>query len=156
VTGSQATYELRTAQRSWGPFNWGWSDRRVWDLGLSPGPTLALEADLGAGEAVLDLTDLILSDLRVDIGVGRLEITLPAEGQLEGSLAGAIGQTVIIVPEGMAIRIEVDTGLAGRDIPPGYQEDGDVITSPGYDSAENRTELQVGQAIGLLEIRTGQ
>lgn len=154
VTGSQATYELRTAQRSFGPFNWGWSDRRVWDLGFSPRPTLALEADLGAGEAILDLRGLTVSDLQVDVGLGRLEVTLPAEGQLEGSLEGAIGQTVIIVPEGMALRIEADTGLAGRDIPAGYQEDGDTITSPGYDTADNRTELQVGQAIGLLEIRT--
>jgi hypothetical protein len=156
VTGSQATYELRTAQRSWGPFTFGWSDRRVWDLGFSPRLTLALEADLGAGEAVLDLTGLTLSELQVDVGLGRLEVTLPAQGQLEGSLKGAIGQTVIIVPEGMAVRIEADTGLAGRDIPAGYQEDGDVITSPGYDRAENRADLQVGQAIGLLEIRTGQ
>ena len=156
VTGSQATYELRTAERAFGPFNWGWSDRRVWDLGFSPRPTLALEADLGAGEAILDLTGLTLSDLRVDVGLGRLEITLPAEGQLDGKLEGAIGQTLIIVPEGMAVRIQADTGLAGRDIPAGWQQEVDVITSPGYGTAENRTELQGGQAIGLLEVRAGR
>lgn len=156
VTDSQAIYELRTAERSFGPFNWGWGDQRVWDLGFSPRPTLALEADLGAGEAIVDLTGLTVSDLRVDVGLGRLEITLPAEGQLEGNLEGAIGQTLIIVPEGMAVRIEADTGLAGRDIPAGWQQDGDVITSPGYDTAENRTKLQVGQAIGLLEVRAGR
>ncbi|MFN2290260.1 MAG: LiaI-LiaF-like domain-containing protein [Anaerolineae bacterium] len=156
VIGGQATYELRTAERSFGPFNWSWSDRRVWDLGFSPRPTLALEADLGAGEAILDLTSLTVSNLRVDVGLGRLEITLPAEGQLEGNLEGAIGQTLIIVPQGMAVRIQADTGLAGRDIPAGWQQDGDVISSPGYDTAENRTELQVGQAIGLLEVRAGR
>ncbi|MCL7452238.1 MAG: cell wall-active antibiotics response protein [Anaerolineae bacterium] len=156
VTGSRATYRLRTTQGSWGPFNWGWNDQRVWDLGLSPGATLALDADLGAGEAVLDLTGLTLSDLQVNFGLGRLEVTLPAAGRFEGSLEGAIGQTLIIVPEGMAVRIQADTGLASRDVPAGYQHEGDVITSPGYDTAENRADLQVSQAIGLLQIRAGE
>jgi hypothetical protein len=153
VIGSQATYELRTAQGSWSSFTWAWNDRRVWDLGLSPGATLALEANLGAGEAVLDLTDLTLGQLQAEVGLGRLEITLPATGQFEGTVEGAIGQTVIIVPQGMAVRIKADTGLAGRDLPAVYQEDGDIITSPGYATAVNRADLQVSQAIGLLEIR---
>lgn len=155
LAGSQATYELRTVQGSWGSFTWVWNDRRVWELGLSPGATLALEADLGAGEAVLDLTGLTLDDLQAEVGLGRLEITLPATGRFEGNVEGAIGQTVIIVPQGMAVRIQADTGLAGRDIPAGYQQDGDTITSPGYNTAENRADLQVSQAIGLLQVRAG-
>ncbi|MGC9334699.1 MAG: LiaI-LiaF-like domain-containing protein [Anaerolineae bacterium] len=156
VIGSQATYELRTAQGSWASFTWAWNDQRVWDLGLSPGATLTLEANLGAGEAVLDLTDLTLDQLQAEVGLGRLEITLPATGQFEGSVEGAIGQTVIIIPQGMAVRIKADTGLAGRDLPAGYQEDGDIITSPGYSTAENQADLQVSQAIGVLQIRTGE
>jgi hypothetical protein len=53
----------------------------------------------------------------------------------------------------MEVRVRVDTGLAGRQLPDGYHRAGDVYTSPGYAGAEDRIDLEVSQAIGIVSIR---
>jgi hypothetical protein len=106
------------------------------------------------GSSELDLTSLALSSLKATTGVGRMEVLLPAEGRFQAQVDGAIGITVIVIPEGMAVRVQADTALAARDLPEGYEEEQDgVYVSPGYANAENRVDLELTQAIGSVEIR---
>jgi hypothetical protein len=152
--GNRATYQLTTGGEAWIPFTGGWDERRVWDLGLSPGATLDLESSLGVGSSELDLTGLALSSLMATTGIGRMEVLLPAEGRFQAQVDGAIGMTVIVIPEGMAARIQADTALASRKVPEGYEEQQDgVYVSPGYATAENRVDLVLTQALGAVEIR---
>jgi hypothetical protein len=53
----------------------------------------------------------------------------------------------------MKVRVQVDTGLAGRQLPAGYRRAEDVYTSPGYAGADDRIDLEVSQAIGNVSIR---
>jgi hypothetical protein len=144
---------LRTEGTITGANLGGWNENRVWELGLTPGARLQLQANMGAGEVEMDLAGLDLSEMAVEVGLGRAEIRLPATGRYRARIEGAIGQTVVIIPEGLAVRIQVDAGLAGRTLPAGFEQEEGVYTSPGYDQAENRAEIEVSQAIGLLEIR---
>ena len=153
TSGQQIRYELDSLKESWTVPLGGWNSQRIWDLGLTPGAALDLEAHLGAGEAVLDLSGLDLSDLQVNVDVGRIEITLPAEGHFQALVEEGVGQLVILVPQGMELHIEGDLGLVVRNVPDGYQQGDDTITSPGYAGAANRVELTVDQGLGQLEIR---
>lgn len=152
VVGKTATLTLQSEGATFGPFI-EWSDQRSWDLGLAPEVPLELEVGLGVGLAEIDLTGLTLSDLKVSVGVGRTTVTLPDEGRFHAKIEGAIGETVVVIPAGMAARIHVSAGLAARDLPTAYQRQGDVYTSPGYATAENRVDLEVSQAIGKVTIR---
>jgi len=93
-----------------------------------------------------------VSDLKVNMGLGRTTVILPDEGRFYAKIEGAIGETIIVIPAGMAARIRVDTGLAMSDLPDGYQQRDDVYTSPGYASADDRVDLEVSQAIGKITI----
>jgi hypothetical protein len=148
----RVTLELRTEQSSWDPLAVGFGSLRTWDLGLSPAPALQLETELGMGEVRLDLTGLALEDLQTSMGVGFTSVTLPAQGRIQANVNGAVGLMTIVIPEGLEARIRVDSGLAVRAMPDGYQQEGDLYTSPGYGTAEDRVELNASQAIGLLEI----
>jgi hypothetical protein len=154
--GTRASYSLRAGEVSWAPFGTWAFDRRLWDVGLSPGALLDLQADMGAGEVILDLTGLQLERLRVNMGLGRTEVRLPATGRFEATMEGAIGETVIVIPDGLAVRIQGSTGLAVRRLPEGYRRDGDITTSPGFEDAENRVELRVNQAMGALTVRPAE
>lgn len=156
ASGQQIHYELRTLETSWTTPLGGWNAERIWDLGVTPGASLDLAAVLAVGEADLDLSDLTLSDLLVETALGRIELTLPAEGRFEGSLESAIGQIVIEVPQGMALQVVGDLGLVVRDVPEDYQQEEDSITSPGYAGAENRVYLTVDEGIGILQIRPAE
>lgn len=156
ASGEQIHYELRTLKTSWMTPLGGWNTGRTWDLGLTPGASLDLAAILAVGEADLDLSDLAMSGLQVEMSLGRIELTLPAEGRFEGKLESGMAQIVIHVPRGMALQIGGDLGLVVRDVPEGYQQEGDSITSPGYAAAENRVDLTIDEGIGILEIRPAE
>jgi hypothetical protein len=153
VEDGTATFTLRSEGVALGPFIGSWDDQRGWDLGLSPDVPLQLEVSLGVGKSDVDLTGLTVSDLEVSMGVGQTTVILPGEGHFQAEIDGAIGQTIVVIPAGLAARIHVDTGLAGSQLPDEYQRRDDVYTSPGYESADNRVNLKVSQAIGNITIR---
>ncbi len=156
TSGDRIRYELRTLRDSWMVSLGGWSGERTWELGLSPGASLDLATNLGVGETRLDLSGLDMSNLQVEVGVGRIEITLPDTGRFEARVESGVSQIVLRVPQGMQVRVVGDIGLVVRNVPEGYQQDGDTITSPGYAGAQDRVQLTVDQGVGLLEIRPAE
>jgi hypothetical protein len=154
-SSGNARFALETTQgEPWTPFFSGPDERRAWELGLSPAPYLDLRASLGLGDVQLDLRKLALRDLRANMGIGLMEITLPESGGYEAKVDSAIGVTTILIPEGPAVRIHVDTGIATREIPEGYQEEGEnTYLSPGYASTADKAVIYVSQPIGVVRIR---
>ncbi len=153
VQGQGATFTLRTERTSFGPFVAGSIGQRLWDLQVSPRVSLRLEADLGVGEMDLDLSDLMLESLDVELGIGQTIVTLPAEGRFTARIDGAIGQTVVVIPDGLAARVRLDTGITDRQVPADYGCADDGCSSPDYETADHRVDLDVSQAIGSLVIR---
>ena len=151
--GDTATYSLGTELASWNAFPNAVDDTRIWELGLSPDADLSVSADMGVGNAELDLTGLALEELDAGSGVGRIKVVLPATGQFKARLSQGVGIVEIVIPKGMAVRIEADTALAARRLPDDLVEQEEFYTSPGYTSAANRVEIDAGVAIGLLTVR---
>lgn len=130
----------------------GRADNWEWDLGLNPEIPLELDVNMGVGSAELDLTDLDLTALDLDLGVGQNRVTLPATGSYTVKVNGAVGQTIIYVPEGLGVRVKSNTGIGNLDVPGDWEERNGMRYSPGYDSAEYRIELEVSQAIGQIRV----
>lgn len=126
----------------------------VWDMRFKAQMPLDLRVNMGAGEINLDLRDTDLANLKVDLGVGRVEITLPASN-FSAAIDTAVGQTVIILPRDVSVQLVVDTGLAVRSIPSNFNRSDDVYTlSAGADAP--KIELRLDQAIGSLVVRFGK
>lgn len=123
----------------------GWFDTQQdlrWDIGLSQDVPLALEVNSGVSDSTLDLSALKLTDLRVEGGVGRLNLSLPnmddlytatlqggvgdfnvtiAEGAaINFEVKGGVGQVTIDVPDDAAVRIDANTGVGDISVPSGY------------------------------------
>jgi hypothetical protein len=152
VEDEAGTFLLRTQTGSFNSFAVGWGGQRLWNLQLSPDVPLRLETNLGLGEATLDLTGLTMDSLNVEQGLGQARILFPEEGRFEARVDGAIGQTILVIPETLAARIRLDTGISGRQVPDDYRCEDDVCTSPGYETADHGVELEVSQAIGNVAI----
>lgn len=143
---------LRSESGTSGPFTAAGAWERLWDLQLSPDVPLRLETNVGIGQQEIDLTGLALESLEVEHGIGQSRVTLSAERSFQARISGAIGQTVVVIPEPLAARVLLSTGLSGRQLPPDYHCDEDVCVSPDYDTADHRVDLEVSQAIGNLVI----
>jgi hypothetical protein len=153
VVGEEAQYRLSAEGDTWNAFpNWPARVAR-WEVALSPDIPVVLTIDSGVGETVLDLRGLQVIELSLDGGLGTMRLTLPAQGDLEGDLNLGIGAVDILVPQGVAVRMQVDAGPSNIVVPAAYVRDGDVYTSPGYTSAENRVQLYVEGGIGQIRIQ---
>lgn len=153
MSGGTATFTLRGTGGVFLSVPRGGQGQWNWDLALTPAVPIDLNTSLGAGQSLIDLTNLDISALDVNLGMGQTTVILPSEGDFEGKVEGAIGQTVIQVPKGMALRIESNSGLASTNVPSDFAEQDGVFTSPGFTTAPHHVDLQVGQAIGNIDIR---
>lgn len=125
-----------------------------WDLGLNPSVPVELRTDIGAGSVDLNLSNLDIRGLQVNMGVGSTTVTLPNKGSYDVKINGAVGQITVIIPRGMGVQIHSGSGLAGTVVPDDFQKQENVYTSPGYSSSgENRVNLDLAQAIGLVSVR---
>ncbi len=113
-----------------------------WDVGLSPGIPLSIRIDGGVGESDLDLSQLDITKLDLDSGVGEMIITLPATGSMyevnvdvgvgrielrleDGidvtlDIDGGVGDTIIIIPENVGVRLVGDIGVGEIKVPGSY------------------------------------
>jgi hypothetical protein len=101
-------------------------------LDLRQAPLRSLQMDLGVGEVNADLRVALDHDVeaRINGGIGRAEVLVPAEG-VEASAAGAIGQIRVL-------------GLEKQD---GRWRSGQAGKTPG------RLRLEVKGGIGEIVIR---
>lgn len=131
----------------------GNADQWRWELGLAGGIPVDLKVDMGAGEALLNLTGVDLTSLKVSLGVGRAEVTLPDSGSYNAQLDGAIGELVIWVPPSVGVSIAPGTALVVTNYPPGFQKQGDTVVSPNLSTATDRIDLRLNLAIGSVSVR---
>ncbi len=128
-------------------------DRWYWDLEINPSILIDLNVNMGAGILHLDLSKVTMDAFQIDIGIGHTTIALGKDRAIQGKIDGAIGQTEILIPDGAGVRIHADTGLTRVLIPEDFQKGEGIYTSPGYETASVRVNLDVSQAIGVIRIR---
>jgi hypothetical protein len=147
-----ASFTLRSSGQTWFPALGGWGEEATWDLGLNPDVTLVLDLSLGVGKIELDLTGLDVTAFEVSLGLGKTIVTLPEKGRFTAKISGAIGETFVVIPQGVEVRIHVSTGLGTSSLPAGYTRQDDTYVSPGYEGAEDRIDLDISQAIGMISV----
>jgi hypothetical protein len=133
-----------------GPVNGDWYR---WDLGLNPEVPMSLRVDQGAGEAVLDLSELKVDSVSENQAVGTTTMTLPRAGDAQARLNAAIGSVTVIVPQGVGMRLHTSGVFIGTSVPDGYAQQGALYTSPGYDGAAHQVDVYISMAFGTLSVQ---
>ncbi len=155
-SGDTAVFTLRSEGFALFPTIGRLNADKLWDLRLSPDVPLRLNISTGVGESTLDMERLKLTELDVHAGVGRVTLTLPARGQMQATINGGIGDVVVRIPAGVAARVHTTAGLGNSQVTGNYQRQNGAYVSPGYDTAENRVDLQVKGGIGKITVQQYQ
>jgi hypothetical protein len=156
-SGAAARLELRSRGDAmfigW-PFGYA-QNGLTWNVALTREIPLQLELETGASETRLNLQDLRVTDLVVKTGASSTVIMLPANaGQTRVDLHSGAASTEIYVPQGVAGRIRVQSGLAGINIDQSrFPASGGGYETPGYDSATNKVEITVETGVASVTIR---
>ncbi len=159
---------------SGGPFGWT-TGGGSWRVTLPTDPTLDLGVEVDAGSARLDLDGARLGSVEVQVNAGRVTLDLGAAvsvGELavqgnagsvtimlpaatfRGDIEVNAGSVVLCAPADVGLRIETGSGsLASYDFSAGgLVKDGSDWTSPGFDTAANRIELDVQANAGSVRL----
>ncbi len=145
--------ELRS-RPSGGPWVWGGAGID-WDLHLNSQVPLSLKLETGGNEAHVDLTDLLVTEVRLSTGASSTEVLLPARAGYTKVKAGAgVASVRFRVPEGVAVKFSFEGGLATANVDTARfpRVDGKHI-SPDYDTAANKVEIEVEAGVGSVELR---
>ena len=68
------------------------------------------------------------------------------------SIEAGVGEVTIRLPEGLAARISVESGLGPVDVRGDFERSGDDYLSPGWSDAVNRVTLRVNAGVGAVTI----
>ena len=122
-----------------------------WNLKLNSTIPLDMTTKLGAGNLVVDLSDVKVNQLETEVGVGRALVTLPANTSLSGRIEIGVGEIVIRVPKGSQVILHINNSLFSHQIPAGYTMSDNEIRSAG--SGDHLIELKVVVGVGNLVIQ---
>lgn len=136
---------------------WGWVGARGldWSVGLSGEIPLSLEIQGGASDNRLDLSDLSVTDFRLQTGASSTNLTLPAgAGHTKAEVRSGVGSVSIRIPMRVAARIRVKGALSGTTVDRSrFPRKGRAYESADYATAANKVDLDVQMSVGSVDIR---
>jgi hypothetical protein len=137
-----------------GPWNWG-PHGLDWNFAVNRDVPIVLHINTGAGEANLDLSELQVSELRLQTGASSSYITLPAHaGHTRADVEAGAASVRLTVPTGVAGRIRNRSGLSSVSIDTQrFPRQGDIYQSPDYDRAANKVDVEIKTGVGSVDIR---
>ena len=95
-----------------------------------------------------------LTDLGVTVGVGTATVDLPGRGRYSANIKGGIGPLHLRIPDGMAARIQANSGIGDVHVNGDFEHQGDVYVSPDYETASNRVDVTISTGIGQVTVET--
>jgi len=150
-TGGSATrVDVRVDQGDRGP-RFGASAAAHVDASVARDVVTSLDMDAGAGEFLIDLGDVKLTDARLNVGAASLRVVLPRPaGDVAIVVSAGASNVVIEVPDGVEARVTSTGALLATHIEnPRFT--GSETT--GYASAKDRVTIRVTAGASTVTVR---
>ena len=83
-----------------------------WDIALAPNTPYQLSMTGGIGETDIDLSNLLVDAIKLDTGVGKVALTMPAQDKaFAASIDGGVGKTDVVIPAGSGGKLNINGGV---------------------------------------------
>jgi Domain of unknown function (DUF5668) len=124
----------------------------------------SLTLNVGAGEFDVDLSDVLLTDGRVNVGASSMRLVLPKpSGDVSIRMNGGASTIVITVPDGVEARISTSGGLLALRSDNtrlgsgggtgGCIACGSLVETSGYRAAKDRVTLTIAAGASSIVVR---
>jgi hypothetical protein len=124
-----------------------------WDVRLNGEVALEVTANLGAGEAHLELGHLNLSRVEMNIGAGKVTMDLRGEPKrdYDVQIRGGVGETVVYLPKDARISAKATKGI-GEISTEGLQNRDGAWVNPDGIGAPVTVRLDVKGGVGAIRL----
>lgn len=126
-----------------------------WDLQLSNKIPIDMKLKTGANEAQLDLTDLQVTNLRLETGASMTTIKMPENVlHTKAVINAGVASLTVHIPAEVAGKIRFSGGLMDFRVDrTRFPKVAGYYQSPDYESASKQLELRIDGGIGSVTIR---
>ncbi len=115
---------------------------------------MQMDLRTGASAARIDLTDLKVTDLKLEVGATKVDLKLPARaGSSEALIKAGAASIDVAVPQGVAARIQVTSGISSVNVGSRFPRSGGVYESPDYATAQNRIDIRLEVGVSSVTVR---
>ncbi len=129
-------------------------ERYDWDLRLNSEIPMTLTLQMGANKASVDLSNLHVTDLKVETGASQADITLPARGRMRAKFNLGAASLTIHVPQGVAARIHATHGVSDVKVDQSrFPRNGEYYQSPDYETAQDAAEIRIEAGAAEIKIQ---
>jgi len=126
-----------------------------WDIRLTRNIPLMMDIKSAVSSMELDLSQLEVTELRMDIDVGTCTMKMPSSAGITSVYIEAdVANVEVTIPDGVAAKLkaDVDLGLFKVD-EDRFPRKNDYYVSRNFDDAENRIELELDCDIGRVQVK---
>jgi hypothetical protein len=126
----------------------------TWNLKVNDALPLDLEVDLGAGRGEFRFAKVNLTRLELNIGAGQAIVDLSGERakDLEAEVQGGVGEATIRLPKSVGVVATVHGGLGSIDTQGLREEDGQYVNE-AYGKSPTTIHLTVQGGIGSIKLQ---
>jgi len=130
-------------------------DNGVFRFQLTQEVPAMISVETGASQLDMDLRDVLATDIRLQTGASSSNVTLPSHGASHLDLEAGAASINISVPEGVAARIRLKEGLTSLSVDRNRfpQLDSRLYQSSNFDTATDRTEINIEAGLGSITIK---
>jgi hypothetical protein len=154
--GSTTGLKLSVPENEWWSFPSGSAEGGfAWDIRLNRNTAYALEVNTGASKILLDMHDLIITDLKMSSGANDMIVTLPEQaGKTNCRFEFGSARLELNVPQNVAAQIKLNGALLDTNEidQTRFPKSGDLFRSPNYDSAANTVDITIEAGLGKVVI----
>jgi hypothetical protein len=126
-----------------------------WEVRLATITPLAMNIKSAASNMELDLSQLKVTELKLDIDAGNCKLTMPSSaGTTRVNIKADVANVEVTIPDGVAAKVWVDTDLSALDVDQSrFPKQGDYYISGDFDTAQNRVYLEIDCDVSRVEVR---
>jgi hypothetical protein len=129
------------------------NSENTWKLKLSNQVPLELEIDVAAGRGDLNLSKIDLTRMQLNVGAGQAIVDLTGERgkDLQAQIHGGVGEAIVRLPKSIGVVATVHGGLGSIDVHGLKEEDGQYVNA-AYGKSPNTLRLTVEGGIGHIKL----
>jgi len=139
----------RANRRFWG------EDGIRWEVRLTRNIPLIINIKSAASNMELDLSQLKVTELRLDVDVGNYTVKMPSSaGTIRAYIKADVANIELTIPDGVAAKIGADTDLSAFDVDESrFPKQGDYYISDHFNTAQNRIYLEIDSDVGRVQVK---
>lgn len=135
---------------------WFWGGDWIrWEVNFTGSIPLVISIKSAASNLELDLSELKVTELRMDVDAGNYRVTMPSSaGTSNIEIEADAANIEVIVPDGVAAKIQLNANLSVSDIDKNrFPQQGAYYLSDNFDAAQNRIYLVIDCDVGRVQVR---